>query len=64
MLGRLGITIVERQTLPVIVAAEGQEIRVWRAPGMSDLALQWPDVPRHGSEVVDQRGVRAVRQSR
>lgn len=35
---RLGITLVEAQTWPVIVAPEGQEIRAWRAAGLSNLA--------------------------
>lgn len=35
---RLGITLVEGQTRPVIVVPEGQEIRAWGAPGLSNLA--------------------------
>lgn len=35
---RLGIQLVESQTKPVIVVPEGQEIRRWGAPGLSNLA--------------------------
>ncbi|RWR04397.1 hypothetical protein [Paenirhodobacter populi] len=35
---RLGIRLVESQTKPVIVVPEGQEIRSWGAPGLSNLA--------------------------
>lgn len=35
---RLGISLVETRTQPVIVVPEGQELRAWGAPGLSDLA--------------------------
>lgn len=35
---RLGIVLVETQTQPVIVVPDGQEIRAWGAPGLSNLA--------------------------
>lgn len=35
---RLGITLVEGQRRPLIIVPEGQEIRAWGAPGLSNLA--------------------------
>lgn len=35
---RLGIRLIETRTQPVIVVPEGQEIRLWRATGLHELA--------------------------
>ncbi|KGJ11373.1 hypothetical protein EQ718_08255 [Paracoccus versutus] len=35
---RLGIRLIETRTQPVIVVPEGQEIRLWRAAGLHELA--------------------------